>query len=149
MNALIPLNNLPATKTAIQNTAQKYVDLVVNGEVEPVKLDYALKVTEETIKSIRKNDQVKELVLDDAGQYRGDTINGASVTLVDRKKYDYSKDSKWQRLNDQIEQLKAEQKRHEKLMQTIEKPVIDEETGEEIQPAYQTSNLYVKWELPK
>jgi hypothetical protein len=134
MTALAELFRLPETKAQRETFVAACVDEILSGMHNPLNIEIQLKNLEETIKAIRANDQVKDCIHNELNKYAEKTFdyNGVTFTKKQSTRYDYSEDSKWCLLNNQI-------KAHEALLKNLKEPVADTETGEVYQPAIKKS----------
>lgn len=81
-----------------------------------------------------------------------DTLNGVKFSIaLGASKYDYSKDPTWQDLKTQEEKLKERIKKWQKNLQSLDRQVVDPETGEIIVPAEQQTmgNRQLRITFPK
>jgi hypothetical protein len=62
-------------------------------------------------------------------------LEGATITVAERREYGYNHDSKWLTLKKAEEQASEARKAHEKLMLSLPTAFADTETGEVIHPA--------------
>jgi hypothetical protein len=112
MTTELKLNEIALTKTAIYTATNKFADQVADGVMYPAEaiakgkmLELAGKAIQDTVRPFLKADK--------------DEFNGVTVTQTSRASKDYSNDVYWVQINAEIEALKAKQKAHEKLIDTI------------------------------
>lgn len=139
---------MPNLKRDQQEVAEEVIEQVLEGEVDPIRLDICLKAMENTIKLVRKNAQVKSLTLDEAEAYGKKSFEafGAKITITGRKKYDFESDAKWQEWKDVEKEAAAERKKREKYLKAI--PVgeekADADTGEICTNPLKGENRFLK-----
>lgn len=125
--AIQKITTLPKTKKEQSEFAGQIITAIMEGEIDPLKIDIYLKSIEDTIKLIRKEDRVKELTLDEASKYEGKEFSafGANIKICSRRNYDFKNDPKWIDLDRQ-------KREHEKLLKAIPdgEEIVDPETGE-------------------
>lgn len=126
MTTISVLKLLPENQIEVKSFADRIKNAVLNGEINPIELDYHLKVISDMIEAIRKDKDVRDCTLDEMSKC-GKTFvyKDAEITLSERKSYDYSTDSEW-------ESLKAKMKAREAILKTVPEGTmfVDEQTGE-------------------
>lgn len=134
MNAIAELQRLPETKAQRETFVLACVEEILSGVHNPLDVELLLKNLEETIKSIRANEQVKEAILFELNKYAEKTIDYGIATITKKQavSYDYSNDAIWNELKEKI-------KERESLLKTIKEPVADTTTGAIIEPALKKS----------
>ena len=76
--------------------------------------------------------ELRELVVDELAKYPGGKADvlGSEVTKIESGvKYIYDQDYAWTKLNNEVESLKYALKEREKMLRTINTPMVDPETG--------------------
>jgi hypothetical protein len=143
MNQEIKLiNSFPQSIAERKIFIQKVVDEILDGFLNPLDCELALKNLEDTISLIRKNEQVKEALMSEANKYgKKFDFKNAEITISSKTTFDYSGDSTWTMLKEQLKD------REEKLKIARDHKIIDEETGEIIMPPSQkmTEFLIIKF----
>jgi len=120
MNALSELRRMPETKAQVESFAAAAVNEIMSGNVNPVEVEVRLKMIEDAIKLIRSNQHVKNLLVEQVEQGRGEAL-GAKLTLSRRTTYDFT--------NDPVYNLhKSEMKAREIFLKGMKG--VDPETGE-------------------
>ncbi len=149
MEAISLLNNLPVSKSAVEDIVKSAVDDILSGRQNPLDIAIKLKAMEDIIKAIRANQDVKDFTLDTAERAGSKSFdfNGARITIAEVSKYDYSADKHWSELENTIKIAKDRQKIHEKLLQDLDREMADPETGELITPAIKTTEPQLKINL--
>ncbi len=110
----------------MKSFADKVVEAVDNGSINPLDLDVQMKRIEELAKIIRKS--TKEQVIEEAEKHgKKFDYNGAEVSLTERRTLDYSNDDTWTNLKERIKQ-------REDLLKGLKMSLVDEETGEVLNP---------------
>jgi hypothetical protein len=112
MNNELQLNAIALTKAGLYAATNKFTDQVAEGTMYPAEAIAKGKMLELAGKAIQDN--ARPYLKLDKDQYSGITI-----TQTTRSNKDYSNDIYWLQINSEIEALKAKQKAHEKLIDTI------------------------------
>jgi len=149
MEAISLLNNIPATKSGVEEMVNIAVDDILSGRQNPIDVAIKLKAMEDVIKAIRANQDVKDFTMDTAEKTGSKSFdfNGARITIAETTKYDYTQDKRWSELDNTIK-LNTEYKKHrERILQTLDSPVADPETGEIISPAPKTIDKQLRINL--
>ena len=144
-------SNLPQTKQEREMFVQLVVNEILSGSRDPLEVEIYLKNIEETINEIRKNSEVKQLLIREASKYNSKTFdfNGSKITISQRSTYDYStcNSSEWSELDCQIKELKEKQKVIEKQLSVMTKSIVDAETGELINPPVKSTTEFLTIKL--
>ena len=149
--AISQFSQLPQTR-AERST---FVDLVVNeilsGSRDPLQVEIYLKNIEETINEIRKNSEVKQLLISEASKYNAKTFDfgGSNITISQRATYDFSvcNSSEWNMLDAKIKELKEQQKIVESQLKVMTKSIADIETGDIIEPPVKSVSEFLTIKL--
>ena len=146
MNALNVITLMPSTKQQQVDFSTQVINSVINGEFNALELDIHLKLIEDTIKLIRKNNQVKGSVMDECNKYPSKNIEllGAKITVVSKASYDFSEDAEHNGLNEELIAAKGNIKQREAFLKALTKEVADPQTGELIYPPSKKSTDYLK-----
>ena len=149
--AISQFSNLPQTKAERAHFVELVVNEILNGERDPLEVEIYLKNIEETINEIRKNSEVKQLLINEAAKYNAKTFDfkGSKITISQRSSYDYStcNSSEWSELDHQIKELKEKQKTIEKQLSVMTKSIVDAETGELINPPAKSTTEFLTIKL--
>jgi vacuolar-type H+-ATPase subunit I/STV1 len=134
MTAIAELFRLPETKAQRETFVSACVEEILSGVHNVLNIEIQLKNLEETIKAIRANEKVKDCIHFELAKYAESTFQYNNVRFTKKQvaRYDYTNDSKWNKLNEQI-------KEHEAMLKNLKEPVADIETGEIYQPAMRKS----------
>ena len=142
------LINVPKeiTKQAIRSEAQRIIDEVMNGNIDPVRTQLFIRTYEDVIKEVKKG--IKNEVILSAEKYVNDESFPAKVSISETgDRYNYEADQEY---SDIKKALKA---REEKLKAACKNgaPITDKETGELIEPCpvKSYSEVVVKIEFRK
>lgn len=130
---------LNTNKEGLQQMAMSVIQSVAEGESDPMRVLITAKKGIEFLTQVEKN--VKKYVAGQQIQKGGLTMFNATLTeKSDPAKWDYSgcNDYELLRLNSDMEELKAKIKKRETFLQSLTSPVINPDTGEEINPAVKT-----------
>jgi len=113
------------SKSAQKDIVEEINFLICDGDIDPLMVDIILKSWENIITGVRKNSQVKDLILDEANKYEGKVFDrfGAKITLSSKTTWSYKKDVMWQ-------ELKKLVKERELLLKALKKDMVDPKTGE-------------------
>jgi hypothetical protein len=146
MENQIELFKNPLSKAEQQDMAQKTIDLILNGEVNPIKAEIALKSMENVIKAIRTNEAVKSATSDETLKFgKSFSAFGADITNSQRTTNDFSEcgDKIYNDLIAQQEKIKEQIK----IREAIIKSGCDAATGECYNPpkTSTTSFLTIKF----
>lgn len=146
----ITITNLPAGKNEVRNFVKTSKELILSGDVD-IKLHLVkLKMMEEAIKALREDVEIKLYGESEIEKYGGTTeAYGATLSLRNSVRYDYSQDNDWALHQLNIEAIKDEQKEREAFLKALKKPVADAETGELVYPAIKTSAVSIVVSLKK
>ena len=143
MNTQLTTIELPQGKAAVQKLERKLVDLILNGEVDPLQVEVGLKGIEEAIKAVRTDASVRHLIMQEAGKYPEKTfeVYGCQITKkLTPARYDYENtgDPVWNGLNEKITDLTKLLKAREKMLASLTGPIADPEEGVVIHPPAKT-----------
>lgn len=137
--ALVPeviLGTLPSTKQQIQIFSSNLLEMVDNGEVDPLQIYVQLKSFEKVFKTMNENERFKGLVRDSA-ELHGKEFErfGASLKLSETGvKYDYSEcgHTEYNELSAKAEKLKLEMKHIEEKLKAIKVATVFKIYGKEV-----------------
>jgi hypothetical protein len=142
------INVMPSTKKQVTTFVEKYVDEILEGYENPIKVAVQLKAMEEVIKGLRSHQELRELILSEAENY-GKNFEECGAKLQIKEagtKYDYTVcgDSKLNAMYAEMEILKEKIKDREIFLKSIKnESVVDAETGEILLPPLKTSSTTV------
>jgi len=146
-NAISYLNVLPQTKEEIKSFASKVKESYLLGEENPLKLHIQLKSFEILLKTIKDDKEIKEAILNEVEKYGAKNFEdfGAKISITERGTYDYSNcnHSEYNELLKELSELTEKKKKIELMLQSIDRPVGDADTGEIINPAQKKSNTII------
>ena len=148
--ALQQFSVLPSTKEERTSFVNMAVNEFLSGNIDVLKTDAILKAAEDTIKAIRTNDEVKNVVSRAADEYPEKSFQFYNylITKSSRRTYDwkeYKSDEILNGLNAQIEQLK-------KVIEARQQVIlsgVDPATGETFSPVPFTENEILSYKLNK
>jgi hypothetical protein len=134
--------SLPNTRMELDLLVNQVVNKILDGTDDPLKIEVKLKLLADTIAEIRKNNEVKNVLLFESDKYPGKTFEayGCRITKTGKTNYDYSEDTVWKELD-------AKKKEREKMLKGLTSEMVDPETGEIIKPAKQSYTNFLKIEL--
>lgn len=138
MKEITLFGKVPVTKTGQNELRELMKNSLADGEVNPIEAVVKAKSMYEVLSSFLKDDDVKELVVNECEKYgKGETPSfaGAKVQVKETGvKWDYTDcgDPVYDSLALQMEELKQRMKQRESYLKTIteRKTEIDEATGE-------------------
>jgi hypothetical protein len=127
------LSLMPVTKAEIQTFTAKLKAEILSGEVHPLGVALQLKAMEDVITTLRKDKQVQAEII---ARIDGNRTEYGTAVLEVRNKatYDYSSDSEWNDLEQQIIALSERQKARQEFLKLVKEPIVVEGTGEIINP---------------
>lgn len=120
------ITSFDLSKREINELANQTINKIINGEVDTLDIEIKLKKLEDLIKIIRKNEEVKDIIISEAAKYgKSFKFKGCEIKIVSKNTNDYSNDDIW---NIHKKQLKE----REELLKDIKEgtTVIDSESGE-------------------
>lgn len=126
MNNLIKtIEQLPVSKSGIETIAQQIVENIKNGDADPLKAFVAIKAMGELCKSLEKDDQLKNIVIDAAGN--GADVCGAKISKRQSCTYDYTCSIEWCNIDSEIAKLTDRRKQIETALKNASdlSPFVD------------------------
>jgi len=133
MNAIAELKRLPETKEQVQSFAYAVINEIMDGDNNPVEVEVRLKMIEESIKIIRKDPRIKNLLVNEIESGNTQAM-GATLNLKTRKTLKYH--------DPILDELKGKVKAREALLK--ETKGIDPETGEVVVEELFTEYIEIK-----
>lgn len=145
MNAIAQLKHLPETRAQSKTFVDAAIGELLHGDVNVLDFWVRATIMADTLENIKKSTLVKRLVLDEAYKYKGQTYMGCKVDVVNRKsfKYDNCNYAELTRLKKLYAETGEAIEKIENMLKGLIKPVVDEGTGEVIQPPVVTEVSYV------
>lgn len=145
MKELTLFKETPVTKAEQAAFAAGMVQMIVSGEIDPLKADIRLKSIEEVVKAVRTNKDVQASVIDEAEKYgKTSDHHGVTITVASRATKDFSGiDHVLDSMYEELERLKAAIKARE---MTVENG-IDPATGETFAPIRKTHSTYLAYKF--
>ena len=147
MNEIQEINDFLSVPTiAVQKEifVNHFIKAVKDGEVDPLELRVKFKVIQDALEQVLKDESVANSVLNAFDEYGEKTVDAfnAEIKKSSRTTYDYSNDSKWSSLHEDL-------KKREKLLKAIDpgQPIFDTETGEELTHCIKTQNVFLTVKL--
>lgn len=106
----ITVGEIMPTKFGLELMADSITEQVLNGELAGLDVAIKMNAMEQLVKMVRE--KISASVLDELMKYpKGKAeINGASVSVMETVKYDFSHLPGWSELDAQIAELKEKQK---------------------------------------
>jgi hypothetical protein len=137
-SALSLIKQMPENKAQIKSFVNSVKDEILLGWNNPLELDLRLKIMEEIIKAIRKDEEIQEAVILEADKYQEKTVTifGCEVQKRNSTTYDYStcNDPELDLLQAKAEQANKELKARQEFLKSLTTPVADLATGQVIEP---------------
>jgi hypothetical protein len=147
MNTLSTITVMPETKETLALYTKNLKSEILAGYENPLRIAKLLKAMEETIKSLREDKDVREIILSEAMKYSEKTIEAFGAEFQTKEtgvKYDYSvcDDDEWKDLQEQQTRLAAKIKARETFLKSIKGDVYDG-NGVKLNPPVKTSTTLV------
>ena len=143
---------MPISKDQISTFADKLINEITSGSVDPLHVAVQLKAMEEVIASVRKNKAVQAETIEIVSRNKNKVeYAGAVIEVRGKTKYFYEDDQKWATIEKDIAALKSQQKEREAFLKVLKQEMADPETGEIIAPVRTESEevLYVSFKKEK
>ena len=152
-NSSLPFIQEGLSKAQITALARQSVDNVLE-EGNVFQVAEAVAVMEEFVKSIRKDERFVDFLRDELLKHHGrlSTPSGAKIETCEAGiTYDYSHDTGWKSLDEQIKYLTEQKKELEEKLRKIApgKMAVDPETGEILEGALKSSKSTYRITLSK
>jgi hypothetical protein len=114
------------SKKVISENAQRTIQLVLDGEINPLKVKIACKTAMEYFDQVDKG--VKEAAITEAKKYEknGSLLNASVQVKSDPSKIDFSQDPVWKELHERMKKREALLK----VAASTKSVMFDDETGE-------------------
>lgn len=133
------LTLFPETKSQQKSFVDRLVETVLEGDVDPLRVEAQMCNIEQIVKTYRKDERVKDILLQEAERYHKDELSNLYNSKFEIKevgvKYDYSVcgHPEWEKLNEAINELTERKKNLEKELQLKRESFIytDIETAEQ------------------
>lgn len=154
MNTALTLLNgqFPTTKTEQKELVSAMVAAIESGELDVLKIEATMKSMEDVIKDYRKNERVREILLDEVYKYPKGIAEVHNATFQAKEtgvKYDYSGSGhlRYNEIVEQINDLTEQKKELENEMRIHKSPFVytDIDTGEsyEVNPPFRIASTQV------
>jgi len=128
------------TLAQVPESAESFIQQIVNGDVNPIRADYFLHCIEKLAETVRKNPQVKEAVLNEAEKWNGQTYNGNTPKIKERSNPVFD--------DPILKDLEKKVKSRKDLLKSIteDSGIIDEHTGQILEPIKYNITRFISWE---
>jgi len=105
------MNQLPDSV----DISEKIKSAILNGDISPLEFAVKKKLIIEALESASKDDQVKSVTIDEIEKYgkQGATCLGATLTISERRTYQYDLDPNWKALKESISDIEDDIKKQE------------------------------------
>lgn len=137
MKELAIFQQFPTSKTEQKDMVEAMVAALESGNVDPLKIEVAMKSLEDVIKDYRKNDRVREILLDEVRKYSKGIAEKYNATFQEKEcgvKYDFSQcgHKAYEEVCEQMSRLNELKKEYEAEMKLHKSPYVftDTDTGE-------------------
>lgn len=141
------LSIFPQTKAERKTFVEMAVNEILSGVKNPLEIELILKNLEETISEIRKNEEVKRIIYDEAAKYNQKSFDfmNAEITLTSRSTFNFKdcNDSVYNDLDNTEKMIKEQKKERESFLKALKCEVVNPETGEMIYPASKSTNDFL------
>lgn len=143
-SALSLIKAMPENKAQIASFIRSAKDELLSGLSNPIEIDVRLKILEEIIAGIRKDEAIKEQLVDELAKYPEKTVKlfGCEITKksLSRYNYQYCNDSELEVLQAEADLANQKLKDRQELLKKI-KPneLVNPATGEYLQPPLVTT----------
>lgn len=145
MNTLANLSTLPFSKVEQSNFVSQVVEEILSGNINPLEADLKLKAMEESITKIRKDEKVKQYVIEEAEKF-GKTFehSGVTITVTQKTTKDFAGiDPVLNELYASLEQIKAQIKAREATVAAG----VDPATCETFNPPKTSTTQYLTYKF--
>lgn len=153
MNAISTITGMPKTSQEIDVYVSRVKSDIMEGYVNGLETATLLKSLEEIVKRLKNDEDIKDMILQEAEKYQEKTIelNGCKFTKRSSTRYSYSGcgDSKYNELKAKASMITEELKGREKFLKSLTDVYVDSETGETIMPPAKISSEVVAVTLSK
>ena len=126
---------------------------ILEGNIPPLAVATILKAMEDSIKLLRGDEAIREVIQDEADLYNEKTfeVNGTKFTKSERPTYNFAncEDSQWDGLKADFDNIKAAMKSREGWLKTVKGFTADPVTGEVVKPPFKKSTTVLSITLKK
>jgi len=92
-SALSEIRRMPETKEQKDSFVNAVISELLAGEIDPVELEWRLKIIEDAITGIRKDVRVKNIVIEEIEKHNGLYKSGnIEIKVSSRRTFDFSND---------------------------------------------------------
>lgn len=140
------LSLLETTRCQRQSFTNDVIERIKQGEADPIQVLVQLKCHAELVDNITSHPEFKALALEEGSKYgkQFEKFNAKFQIKEVGVKYDYAGcDSELDKLLAQKAALEELIKKRQKVLQVIDKPIADSDTGEMLMPAIKTSTTAI------
>jgi len=146
----IELSSIEPSKFNIELLKQTIVSHFEESGDSPLEMLVKAEAVQQLLDGVRSG--LRELVISELEKYpqgKADVLGSEMAKIESGVKYVYDLDYTWSKLNDEVEAKKYALKEREKMLRTINTPMVDPETGEMVHPAPRVSTTTFKITLKK
>lgn len=154
MEAISVFKMMPVTKSQITDFVGKIKEQILSGYENPLDVSIMLASMEETIKQLRKDEDIKSVILEEAEKYNENTFEHSGATFTKRMtgvRYDFSGcgDSLLSDLENEKSLIDSKIKARQDWIKGFKQPTADPETGEIINPPVKKGSESISITLKK
>ncbi len=146
----VELSTIEPSKFSIEMLKSQIVTHFMETGDSPLELLVKSEAVIQLLDGIRAD--LKEVVIEELSKYpqgKAEVLGSELSKMESGIKYIYDQDYTWCKLNDEIESRKFALKEREKMLRSINLPMVDPETGEVVHPATKISTTTFKISLKK
>lgn len=146
----VELSTIEPSKFSIEMLKSQIVTHFMETGDSPLELLVKSEAVIQLLDGIRAD--LKEVVIEELSKYpqgKAEVLGSELSKMESGIKYIYDQDYTWCKLNDEIESRKFALKEREKMLRSINSPMVDPETGEVVHPATKISTTTFKISLKK
>ncbi len=137
--ALALIKQMPENKEQIASFIRSAREDLLSGNHNPIEIDIRLKIMEEIISGIRKDEAIKEQLIDEIEKYPEKTVRiyGCEIQKRNSSTYNYKccNDSELELLQNEYDFANEKLKQRQELLKMIKpQSLVNPKTGEFLEP---------------
>ena len=146
MKTLSAITLLPYSKEERKSFIEKAKSEIIDSGRDIHKILANIKAGLDVLDALLKDKDIRKQAIAEMREDKVVVLNNAEISYYDKKTYNYSFDTEWTEVQEQIELLKAKQKARETLLKSVKNDISDLMTGEilESTPFTSTEILTIK-----
>jgi hypothetical protein len=135
---------LPITRENVNGIVNSFMYAVEQGDVPALDVHLLAKLLIDIGNGLKGSDVILDKAISEAGLWQKQVYRFNWIPAVSKPR------DSWEYDDPALAELKAKVKSREQFLQKLEKPMVDPETGEEIQPAKRKPGKnYITWSEPR